>query len=223
MKKLAIVGAQERTRNNAPFDNPEYDIWVVSNWANAEWAKRVDAVIEVHNQGIYKNHPKDPAYWYWLQNNETATVYMQYPDKSVPRSVEMPIEELQALTDNLHVLGQSAQVINSSIAFALALAIHLGYEQIDIYGVEMAASSEYRSQQPIFAFWVGYAAGKGIKLNVNCTEGLFIQPLYGYESMYNNEELHNYLSGLKEQEAETMKQKFMIDGAMQIIRQLIGE
>ena len=223
MKKLAIVGAEPRTRGNAPYDNPEYDIWAISNWANAEWMKRCDAVIEVHNPHLYKNHPKDAQYWDWLQENENATVYMQSPDKLVKQSVEMPLEDLRALTENIKVMGLNAKVINSSIAFALSLAIHLEYEEIEIYGAEMAHSSEYRSQQPIFAFWVGYAAGKGISLNINCSEGLFFQPLYGYESMYNNEKMHSFLNGLKEQKAELLKQTHMVEGAEQMIRQLLDE
>jgi len=221
LKKLAIVGAEERTRNNAPFDNPDYDIWVISNWANAEWVKRCDAVIEVHNPSLYKNHPKDAGYWEWLKQNETAIIYMQSPDRLISKSVEMPLDDLLSLTGNLKVMGQAAKVINSSVAFALALAIHLEYQEVDIYGVEMAASSEYKSQQPVFAFWVGYAAGKGVKLNINCTEKLFVQPVYGYESPFNNEEMYSYLSGLKLQKNEIEKQNNMLDGAIQVVRQML--
>lgn len=221
MKKLAIVGAEPQTRDNAPWDDSSFDIWAISNWAAADWMKRCDAVIEIHKPELYQNHPKDPIYWNWLKTTKTP-VYMQLWDENVPASIEYPLREVLAMLP-MKVKGLAARPLNSSIAFALGLAILKGYKDIDLYGIEMAASSEYRSQQPIFSFWVGFAAGRGVNLNINCTHKLFVQPLYGYEEMLNNDKIHSYINGMKEQQAELLKQSHMLEGALALARQLVEE
>jgi hypothetical protein len=224
-KKLAIVGAEPRTRDNAPYDNPDYDIWAISNWANAPWMKRCTAVIEIHKPSLYMNHPLDPGYWEFLQATDTP-VYMQTADDRISNAVVYPLEDvLDVLADlgNLKINGRDPQTLNSSIVYAIGLAILQGYEVINIYGVEMANSSEYRSQQPMFTFWVGFAAGRGIDLNINCTEGLFIQPLYGYEDMMNTEKLHKLMDGMKQQLEDKTKEKHMIEGALMLARQLLDQ
>lgn len=184
--------------------------------------KRVDLVVEIHKPELYKNHPKDDKYWDWLKGTKTPVV-MQSPDPEVKSAALYPLSATLGFLDGIKIKGKDARPLNSSIVFAIALAILEGYKVIDIYGVEMSNSSEYRSQQPIFAFWVGFAAGRGIKLNINCTEGLFIQPLYGYEDMLNNEKIHGYINGLKEQQAELLRQSHMVDGAILFARQLLDE
>jgi hypothetical protein len=219
-KKVAIVGAEPLTRDDAPFDNHEYEIWAISNWANADWMKRCDQVIEIHKPEVYKDHPNDPSYWGWLQNTDIPVV-MQSPDPDIKNSCYYPLGEIREMLSGFWVKGKPAQALNSSIAYAIALAVLQNYSVIDVYGVEMSNSSEYRSQQPIFAFWIGFAAGKGIKLNVNCTQDLFVQPLYGYEDMMNNEKLHSYINGLKEQQDELKRQENMVEGALTLARQLL--
>ena len=219
--KLAIVGAEPQTRDNAPWDDSDYDIWAISNWAAAGWMKRCTAVVEVHKPELYRNHPKDPTYWTWLKNTRIP-VYMQTVDDGVPASIEYPLREVLSMLP-IKVKGLSARPLNSSIAYAIGLAILQGYEEIDLYGIEMASSSEYRSQQPIFSFWVGFAAGRDIDLNINCTDKLFIQPLYGYEETMNNDKIHSYISGMKEQQAELLKQSNMLEGALALARQLVEE
>jgi len=218
-KKLAIVGAQELTRNNAPWNDPDCDIWVISNWANANWCKRCNGVIEIHEPHVYRNHEKDPQYWQWLQDNQTARVIMFYPDDRVPMAEHYPLGKVSGLIENLKVRGREAQNFASSVDYALALAIVEQYEQIDVYGVEMAHSSEYRSQQASFAFWVGFCAGKGINLNINCTQGLFIKPLYGTFGNADGD-LDSYIEGITQQLNETKKNVDMLEGAIGIVRQM---
>ncbi len=55
---------------------------------------------------------------------------------------------------------------NSSIAYAMALAIHEGAEEIGIYGVDMKADDEYGYQRPNMEYLVGLARGKGIKVHI---------------------------------------------------------
>lgn len=52
----------------------------------------------------------------------------------------------------------------STVDYALALAIHEGFSEIHMYGVNMANNEEYAYQKPSCEFWIGYAMGMGIEI-----------------------------------------------------------
>jgi septal ring factor EnvC (AmiA/AmiB activator) len=41
-----------------------------------------------------------------------------------------------------------------------------GFEQIDLYGVHLECDQEWAFERPCVEFWMGFAAGKGIKIDV---------------------------------------------------------
>ena len=179
MRKLAIVGAHEDTRNNAPWNKYGYEIWASSNYGNAPWMKRCDALIEIHKPVIYQHHPDDKEYWKWLQQTDMP-VWMLDLHPAIKNAKLYPLEEIKKeLLSSVFVHGEPVTNLGSSVDFALALAIYLKYPVIDVYGVEMGIDTKYVTQRPGFAFWVGLAAGRGIKVNINCTDGLFPQTIYG--------------------------------------------
>lgn len=51
MKKLAILGKLS-TKFNAPFDNPDYEIWAFNIHQDEKRIKRVDKWIDIHSRGI---------------------------------------------------------------------------------------------------------------------------------------------------------------------------
>ena len=51
MNKLAILGKLD-TKFEAPFDNPEYDIWAFNIHDDADLLKRVDVWFDIHSTGI---------------------------------------------------------------------------------------------------------------------------------------------------------------------------
>lgn len=78
--------------------------------------------------------------------------------------------------------------LTNTISYMLALAIIEGYEQIGIWGVDMAVSSELRGkneyswQRPSCEFFLGWAAGMGIKVYIPPTADLLkTRHLYGFE------------------------------------------
>jgi hypothetical protein len=225
MNRLVIAGAEPHTRDNAPFGERGYDVWTFADWGCKEWAKFATAIIEIHRPhgtSGYTEHPRSPEYWEWLQNTDKP-VYMYPADSRIKNSIEYPLDEVKAMLGNMKNKGMDFQPLNSSLAYAIALGIYQGYEQIDIYGVELTNSSEYRSQQPMFTFWVGFAGGRGIKLNINCTDGLFIQPLYGIEQMYNNDIIHKYIEDIEKQQTEALQIEWAAKGALQVLRSLLEQ
>lgn len=222
MKKVAIVGAQELTREKAPFGDTEYDIWSFADWICSSWLKRCTGLFEIHLPNVYMNHPRTPQYWDTLQKTEIPVWMYPVADPRVPGSVLFPMQEILDMIALGKTNGERFKPLNSSVAYAMALAIYLEYEVIDVYGVEMAHSSEYMSQQPIFAFWSGVAVGKGIQLNINCSQGLFVQPLYGLEDVTETAKIYSMMEAIKKQIADAEKIKLMGDGALQLARNLVN-
>lgn len=171
--KLAIVGSGQETRNNAPWNDKGYDVWVFNEAANQSWCKRWDACFQLHKPMIYTGpNTKDIKHWEWLQEKHGKPIYMQSLDSRVPDCVDYPLQDVITLA------GMS--YLSSTVCFALALAVLQGYEQIDLYGIEMSFS-EYQYQSECYRFWVGFAKGRGIKVNLYSGQHLFESPLYGYE------------------------------------------
>lgn len=177
MKRLAIVGTHAATREQAPFDDETFDIWVFNEAANAEWCKRWTALFQMHEPEIYKGvNTKDPKHWDWLQKKHGKPIYMQEIDPAVPDSAVFPLQEAEAIT--------GFRYFTASLAYTAALAILQGYEQVDVYGAELDANTEYTSQAECWRFWVGVMIGRGIAVNLHSGGKLFAASLYGYEGAF---------------------------------------
>lgn len=181
-KKLALVGTGPTTRELAPFDDPSYDIYTFNEAAQSPWCKRWDALLQLHPEEIYTGHnTKNANHWTWLQEEHRAAdgtlkpIYMQAVDPRVPNSVAYPLDEARALIP--------FKYLTATVCYALALAKMQGYEQIDVYGVEMSRT-EYEYQAACWRFWVGYMLGAGVKMNLHSSAQLFNGLLYGYEGNF---------------------------------------
>lgn len=176
--KLAIVGSHDATRSLAPWDNLEYEIWVFNEAVITDWAKRYDASFQLHKPEVYSsmNNWVNPKYWPWLQLDHGAQIiYMQDVDRRVPNSRRYPLEEV------LSGLAQPFRWITSTASYALALALYQGYQEIEIYGVELSSNTEYSYQLNNWQYWVGVAVGMGVDLKVVSGMVHFTGTLYGYE------------------------------------------
>jgi hypothetical protein len=182
LKKLAIVGSGENTRDAAPWDDLSFDIWVLNEAPNQLWCKRWNAVFQMHKPEIYTGHnTKDAHHWEWLQRTHGKPVYMQERDERVPDSVRYPLE------DALTLVG--VDYFAATFAYMAALAVLQDYEQIDFHGFELSAT-EYQYQAECFRFWVGFLKGRLGTENVTLHSTLYIKsdlleaPRYGYEGNF---------------------------------------
>ena len=222
MKKVAIVGSQELTRGNAPFDDPEFEIWSISDWICSDWLKRCDRLLEIHQPGQYMNHPRTPNYWEKLQEVDIPVYMYPIADPRLKNPILYPLDVIKNMMKGGQNLGEM-QPLNHSVAYLIALAIHEGYDQIDIYGVELAGDTKYLVQQSMFSFWVGFALGKGIKVNVACSQGLFNKPLYGLEDTTQREKISSLVESVKKQKNDADKVKYMAEGALQFAKSLLSD
>jgi len=225
--KIAIVGTEEHTRHLAPWDDPDYQIWVFNEAANAEWCKRWDMCFQLHPPHVYQdlNNGKDPKHWEWLQTDHGPHkhIVMQKIATGVPNSQAYPLELVnKRFMSNLTWEDEHLKNFRATVSYAIALALLLEADQIDIYGVELVHTAEYRSQQMNFAFWVGMASAL-TRVTLHCSRGTFDQPLYGYETYMEETKLQQMLTGLKAQLEEEMAKVNQIRGAIQVCIQLMEQ
>jgi hypothetical protein len=178
-RKLAIVGSHPATRDLAPWDDPTFDIWLFNESAQKPSVyKRWTALLQIHSEKVYASLTNwvNKDHWEWLQQDHgpDKKIYMQDVDPRVPNSVKYPLDDVLSMVPYRY--------LRSSPAMSLALAIYLGYKEIWLYGSELSSGTEYAYQAINYAFWIGFAHGRGIDLHLECWHSEFHQqPLYGYE------------------------------------------
>lgn len=193
---VAIVGTHTDTRELAPFQNPSIDIWVFNEVAGQirkqedgsrrSWAWRVNGVFQMHQPAIYrsKHNRSDPHHWEWLQKAHKFPIWMLEQDVDVPQCEMYPLDELcDALLSKFRQGNppEERRYFTSTIGYAIALAIYKGYENIEIYGIEMSSATEYTYQRDCVAAWTFYALGRGIAVTHYGGDAIYDRPLYGYE------------------------------------------
>ena len=78
----------------------------------------------------------------------------------------------------------------STISYMLALAIAEGFEEIGLWGIDLAHDSEYEYQKPSAEYFLGIARGQGIKIYLPEQSALLKGMYrYGYEDMPTNADL----------------------------------
>jgi len=185
MHKLAIVGSHPATREGAPYDDPEYDIWGFNEACQLPWMKRWTACMQLHREISYtsltnwvnKNH------WTWLQEDhgKDSVIWMQEYDCRVPNSQKYPLDEICKEYPAFSPLKADDHWFTSTASYALALAMFLGYKTVDIYGVELSSNTEYSYQLQNWIYVIGVAKGAGLTVNLHSGREHFQDRLYAYQ------------------------------------------
>jgi hypothetical protein len=145
---VAIIGLSPTTHNQAPFGDEEWELWGLP-WDEGYWV-HYDRLFEMHDMRLLeKENSRRPSGYLDRLREVDVPLYMQ--EEYFPSAIKYPFE-------------MTAQYINSSIAYMLALAIYEGHEKIGIYGVDMKAEDEYGYQKPNIEYLIGLAEGQGIEV-----------------------------------------------------------
>lgn len=228
-KKVCIVGFAKPHRDEAPYADPEWEIWAVNDYWSV--AKRADRWFEVHSPWIYEwelRRAKGHLDWLRSFGEQGGLVYLLEARPDMPKAVRFPFEAVvgnlwpELATEGNHKTARP--YLTSSIAYAQALAIAEGFKEIAIVGVDMAADSEYADQKPCCEYLLGLAKGRGIKiwLPENC--GLLSGPLYGRGWMneggerISTDQLQHRLMRLQQHEAQAVANCDQVLGLCQQIQ-----
>lgn len=159
-KRVAIVGGG-RTRRFAPYRNPTWEIWAFSS-RNYRY-RRVDRWFEIHSMtdlrqqlSWRKRGRRTFAGYMRYMRQLKCPVYMQRVHPRIPNSVVFPKDQLVA---------EFGRCFTSTAAFLLALAIHEGYEEIGLWGIDLVGP-RYSRQRPAIRYLLAVARSRGIKIRV---------------------------------------------------------
>lgn len=206
-RRVAIVGFAQSSKDLAPFNDPTWSIWGCNQLYRH--IPRADRWFEIHHNWdehvvTGTDHRK------WLAE-APIPIYMVDCIDGIPNSVRFPIER---------VMCGHPDYFTSTIAFALALAIHEGFEEIGLYGVDLAVGTEYMHQRPCAEFWIGIAHAKGIKITLPGATSLIKSTYrYGYQlepdSIIKESELLRRRHALIEERKNLMTKIALVDGALE--------
>jgi len=145
---------------------------------------RYDVWFEIHN---IKDSPskQNKTHQEFLKTMKLPLVTQQHWDE-YPTSLGFPRAQIKNKIDESFIIddiGGKYTDYSNQISWMIALAIYMGYEEIHIYGVDMAANTEYNFQRASCQFFIGLAAGLGIKLLIpNSSELCKHYKDYGFDT-----------------------------------------
>lgn len=169
-KRVAIVGFATNTLHLVPWYDPTVEIWGL-NQGHMHMQRRGDRHFEMHTPE-YTEDVRDPQYMEFLRTI-TVPVYMIDRRPDLPSSVRYPIEAAIQLGGR--------DYFTSTIAYMVALAVMEGFEEISLYGINLAIGDEYFYQKACAEWWIGFAEGRGISVYVPRASSLLKQwNRYGY-------------------------------------------
>lgn len=167
MKKVAIVGFAN-SKDQAPYDDPSFEIWSCNNLH--DFIPRTDRIFQIHKREEtekYLHGVPGRDHMEYLKKFE-GTVYTIEKWEDVPGSVAYPLDKMvEEFGIPRSVKGDLKDAyFTNSISFMIALAIHEGFGEIHVYGVDMAVMTEYSEQRPSCEYYLGIAVGRGIKVYI---------------------------------------------------------
>lgn len=170
---VILLGTAPSSMRLAPFGNPDWEIWACSPGTfglMTQYGAKFDKFFELHRW-----EPGQP--WF---SEEYCSFIKQFPGEvvmserveEVANCVLLPWQEL--------VQKYGPYFFTSSLAWMMAMAIEAGAKRIGLYGVDMAATTEYHDQRMGCQYFAQIAANQGIEVGVPPESDLFRPaPLYG--------------------------------------------
>jgi hypothetical protein len=166
-KKVCLIGTAPASMMLAPYDNPEWTIWTCS--PGTIGVPRSDRHFELHRWEPSQTW-FSPGYVEWCKQH--PEIMLQAPVKDVK---------------NGHVFGWQPLVnkygpyfFTSSLAWMMAQAFEEGFTKVALYGVDMAATTEYEMQRAGVQYFAMLGAAMGVEVGVPPeSDVLRPAPLYG--------------------------------------------
>lgn len=178
MKPLAIVG-NGRTRTSAPHNDLTYDVWAMNNHPFL-WQKRITALFEMHPDALTCDRYADD-YKDWLRQRHDFPIYMHRVHLDIPNSVQFPREDIAHSRGGLLQKGETfiQDFYTSTFPYCLALAHHLGYGRIELYGIDLDKEERIQHRDSVF-FWLGILHAHNVEIVLPETTPLMSEALYPF-------------------------------------------
>lgn len=170
--KVAILGMTDTVRS-APWGDPEWEIWGCNNlYAVDPWGRfRADRWFELHPREIADDQRAvtqcRAGVCYVINALEWSDAKNQDAVRTFPKH---------------DVMNYGFPYFASTFSWEVALAIHLGFETIGVFGVDLLSGREGLFEKASLAYWLGIAQGRGIEVVVPKESWTLWHPaLYGFD------------------------------------------
>jgi hypothetical protein len=163
-RKVAILG-RAGTLALAPFEDPEWEMWSLP-WSTKP--PKAHRLFDIHSKAAWATSHSVTSKWEGEAERRYpgVPVYCHKDRVNVFRAgVEYPFEDV--------IAGLPIPYLESSISYQIALALHEGVDEIGLFGVNMAAHSEYDYQRPSATYLIGLAQGRGVTVTIPQPNRLF--------------------------------------------------
>jgi len=164
------------------------EVWGINAMGDVLRCDRVfhmDDVLVQEARAIERPFSNIAAMVKWLKTHP-GPIYTSIPRPGYPGMVAFPLEDV--LNAGLDSNG-GAPYFNSTAAYAVAYAIHIGVKKISLFGIDYTLPNAHKAEQgrACVEFWLGIAAARGIAITVPEQSSLLdacapeAERLYGYD------------------------------------------
>lgn len=233
--KVAIVGFAPHNVLT-PFDSDEWELWGINRLHAVLPGKQWARWFELHALDDYVDDKgqRDEQHFGFLRSFP-GDLYIRPADigqHGLVNAQPFPLDSL---------LAEFVPYFTNTISYLVALAIQMGFEEIGLWGVDMAQDHalqmEFGEQRPSVEYFLGVAAGRGIKVTIpDGADLLTAAYLYGFgepsplrgklewrlrELDGRKQQLKAQISGLDNQKTQMVAHLNQLDGAMQDAQYLL--
>lgn len=174
VRKVAIIGKAPSSIAMGPYDDKSWEIWTLSDLNARKEVPRWDQHFEVHDLEFIKKRSNDSTYWDWLHEKHGKPIFMREHYEEIPDCTVFP---------RMEIVDRFGTYFTNTVSWMIAYALGVGVAELGIFGVDMAQSGEYANQRPSCEYYLGWAAGLGVKTYVPEESDLLkARLLYGFDS-----------------------------------------
>jgi len=221
-KRVAIVGFGE-TKKQTPFEDKDLEIWGMNDLY--EDLPRYDRWFDIHDfdsddPNSIKTHvsPRAKEQKLAAYKKMKCPIYCQEAFPEIPNAVKYPLKEIQDKW-----CGGGKGYFTNQVSYMIALAIHEGYDEIGVYGIDMMIDTEYSIQRPSCEYWLGIAAGMGKRVIVPTRSTLLkTKYIYAYDHKEHNDFVEMYEAKVHYWEEEKAKASKIIEEQTTLFSQYVG-
>jgi len=177
-RKIAIIGKAPSSRHLAPYQDPAWEVWTLSDLVPIGQSPRSNCHFELHPLDWLR--AERPEYFRWLASVTEIPILLQKLDPEIPAGRLYPLKAVLRHFRRRYFTNQ--------VSWMIALAILQRPAAIGIWGVDMCVRSpvldqnEYGNQRPSCEWLIGWAEGAGIEMVIPEECELLKHPyLYGFD------------------------------------------
>lgn len=187
VKKIALVGTSESSVKLADSLDKSWQVWGCNG--SYQMISGCDIHFELHTIPYLKTvaTPKALEEYFEFMKFKGKNLVLNGKYEEFPEAQDYPINQVIEYFQHRY--------FNNTISYMIALAImkNPDLEELAIFGIDMAADTEYSHQRPCTEFYLGWARAKGIKVLIP-----HVCPLLKTTHLYGFEPIPGYVQALRE-------------------------